>query len=150
MIVVAQCCSWYGVLTNNYLANAIKNSIWAVAFLGGRIGLCRLLPEFDGPVSLGPRGHDAVGIADLVGLFADHRRPDVSQAMARPGLADGSRDMSPLEGLGDSALTLDRDAFCAGGGEIAWMSLYFTIAVWASLALCLVYSLVNHLPMVVP
>jgi hypothetical protein len=25
--------------------------------------------------------------------------------------------------------------------EIAWMSLYFTTAVWASLALCLVYSL---------
>jgi hypothetical protein len=25
--------------------------------------------------------------------------------------------------------------------EIAWMSLYFSLAVWASLALCVVYSL---------
>jgi hypothetical protein len=30
--------------------------------------------------------------------------------------------------------------------EIAWMSLYFTAAVWASLALCLVYSLGDYLP----
>jgi hypothetical protein len=29
--------------------------------------------------------------------------------------------------------------------EIAWMSLYFSAAVWASLALCVFYSLENHL-----
>jgi hypothetical protein len=31
-------------------------------------------------------------------------------------------------------------------GEIAWMSLYFSAAVWASLALCAAYSLDNYLP----
>jgi hypothetical protein len=30
--------------------------------------------------------------------------------------------------------------------EIAWMSLYFSAAVWASLALCVFYSLEDHLP----
>ena len=30
--------------------------------------------------------------------------------------------------------------------EIAWMSLYFTAAVWASLALSVCYSLEDHLP----
>ena len=30
--------------------------------------------------------------------------------------------------------------------EIAWMSLYFSAAVWASLALCVFYSLGDHLP----
>jgi hypothetical protein len=30
--------------------------------------------------------------------------------------------------------------------EIAWMSLYFSAAVWASLALCAFYSLKDHLP----
>ena len=30
--------------------------------------------------------------------------------------------------------------------EIAWMSLYFSLAVWASLALCVFYSLAGHLP----
>jgi hypothetical protein len=50
MIVVAQCCSWYGVLTTNHLAHAVENSIWAVAFLAVGIGLCLLLPAFAGPV----------------------------------------------------------------------------------------------------
>jgi hypothetical protein len=31
-------------------------------------------------------------------------------------------------------------------GEIAWMSLYFSAAVWASLALCVFYSLEGRLP----
>jgi hypothetical protein len=30
--------------------------------------------------------------------------------------------------------------------EIAWMSLYFSAAVWASLALCVCYALEDHLP----
>jgi hypothetical protein len=30
--------------------------------------------------------------------------------------------------------------------EITWMSLYFSAAVWASLALCVFYSLEDHLP----
>ena len=29
--------------------------------------------------------------------------------------------------------------------EIAWMSLYFSAAVWASLALCVFYALQHHL-----
>src|SRR5882724_1914720 len=32
LILVAECFSWYGVVTTNYLGNAIENSIWAVAF----------------------------------------------------------------------------------------------------------------------
>jgi hypothetical protein len=31
-------------------------------------------------------------------------------------------------------------------GEIAWMSLYFSAAVWASLALCVAYALDGQLP----
>ena len=31
-------------------------------------------------------------------------------------------------------------------GEIVWMSLYFSTAVWASLALCVCYSLEDELP----
>src|SRR5579872_3061619 len=40
LIMIAECCSWYAVLTTNYLGNAIENSIWAVAFLAVGIGLC--------------------------------------------------------------------------------------------------------------
>src|SRR5439155_15638151 len=50
LILIAECFSWYAVLTTNFLYNAIENSLWAVAFFLVGIGLCRLLPEFQGPV----------------------------------------------------------------------------------------------------
>ena len=52
LIVIAECFSWYAVLTRNFLLNAIENSLWAIAFFIIAIGLCRLLPEFNGPVRL--------------------------------------------------------------------------------------------------
>lgn len=145
LIVVAQCCSWYGVLTTNYLANAIENSIWAVAFLVVGIGLCRLLPEFDGLVRVGL----VVAIIGIAAYLAFLITIDVPMYLSRwqDGLADGSKVLGPLEGLRDASTrwVVTHD-FAQWKDEIAWMSLYFTAAVWASLALCLVYSLGDHLP----
>ena len=50
LILIAECFSWYAVVTTNYFFNAIENSIWAVAFFIVGVGICRLLPEFDGAV----------------------------------------------------------------------------------------------------
>src|SRR5215831_13272187 len=50
LILIAECFSWHAVLTKKYVANAIENSIWAVAFFIVAVGLCRLLPEFKGAV----------------------------------------------------------------------------------------------------
>jgi hypothetical protein len=145
LILAAQCCSWYGVLTTNYLANAVENSIWAVAFLVVGIGLCRLLPEFDGPVRISL----LVAIAGIAGYLSFLMTIDVPMYLGRwqAGLADGRRLLRPLEGLHDVSTrwVVTRD-FAQWKDEIAWMSLYFTAAVWASLALCLVYSLGDHLP----
>src|SRR6476660_4304947 len=52
LIVIAECFSWHAVLTTKYLHNAIENSIWAVVFFIVGVGLCRLLPEFDGAVRM--------------------------------------------------------------------------------------------------
>jgi hypothetical protein len=62
------------------------------------------------------------------------------------GLTDGSKALTPLEGLRDATTrwVVTHD-IAEWKDEIAWMSLYFTAAVWASLALCLVYSLGDHL-----
>jgi hypothetical protein len=145
LILAAQCCSWYGVLTTNYLANAVENSIWAVAFLVVGIGLCRLLPEFDGLVRISL----LVAIAGIAGYLSFLMTIDVPMYLGRwqAGLADGRKLLRPLEGLHDVSTrwVVTRD-FAQWKDEIAWMSLYFTAAVWASLALCLVYSLGDHLP----
>ena len=145
LILIAECFSWHAVLTTNYLGNAIENSIWAVAFFIAGIGLCRLLPEFDGPV----RAVLVVSILGIAAYLAFLMTIDVPMYLSRwrAGLADGSKLLRPIEGLRDvSTRWVVTHDLAEWKGEIAWMSLYFSMAVWASLALCGFYSLEDHLP----
>jgi hypothetical protein len=145
LIVVAQCCSWYGVLTTNYLANAVENSIWAAAFLLVGIGLCGLLPAFDGLVRLAI----VAGIGGIAAYLAFLITIDIPMYLSRwqHWLADGGKSLRPLEGLRDASTRwIVTHDFAQWKDEMAWMSLYFTAAVWASLGLCLVYSLAAHIP----
>ncbi len=145
LILVAECFSWHAVLTTRYLGNAIENSIWAVAFFVAGIGLCRLLPEFDGPV----RVAIVIAIIGIVGYLAFLMTVDVPMYLNRwrSDVADGSTLLSPLEGLRDvSTRWIVTHDPAAWKGEITWMSLYFSLAVWSSLALCVAYSLGDHLP----
>jgi hypothetical protein len=145
LILIAECFSWYAVLTKNYLGNAIENSIWAIAFLVVGVGLCRLLPEFNGPVRLVL----IIAISGIAAYLAFLMTIDVPMYLSRwqADLAEGSKPLGALEGLHDArtrwVVTHD---FAQWKDEIAWMSLYFSAAVWASLALCVFYSLGDHLP----
>jgi hypothetical protein len=145
VIVIAEICSWYAVLTKNFLFNAIENSLWAVTFLVIGIGLGRLIPEFEGIV----RWLLIAGIIGIAFYLAFLVVVDVPMYLNRwrAGLADGSKYLPPLEGLRDVAtrwiVTHDFDHW---KDEIAWMSLYFSAAVWASLALCALSSFDDHLP----
>jgi hypothetical protein len=145
LILIAECFSWYGVVTTNYLGNAVENSLWAVAFFVIGIGLCRLLPEFEGPVRVAL----AVAIVGIVGYLAFLMTIDVPMYLRRwrTRAADGVKHLHPLDGLRDATTrwTVTHDV-AAWKDEIAWMSLYFSAAVWASLALCVFYSLEDHLP----
>jgi hypothetical protein len=145
LILIAECFSWHAVLTTNYLGNAIENSIWAVAFFVVGIGICRLLPEFDGEV----RVILAVVIIGIAGYLAFLMTIDVPMYLSRwrADVTDGSKLLSPLEGLRDvSTRWVVTHDLAEWKGEIAWMSLYFSAAVWASLALCVCYSLEDRLP----
>ena len=144
LILIAECFSWYAVLTKNYLGNAIENSIWAVAFFIVGIGLCRLLPEFDGLV----RVVLAIAIIGIAGYLAFLATIDVPMYLTRwrADIADGGRPLSPLEGLRDASVRwVVTHEIAEWRDEIAWMSLYFSAAVWASLALCVCYSYADHL-----
>ena len=145
LIIVAEICSWYAVLTTNFLGNAVENSLWAVAFFLVGIGLGRLLPEFQGPV----RWLLITGLIGIAGYLAFLIMVDVPMYLNRWRVehANGTPLLHPLDGLRDAAtrwiVTHDYDHWKE---EIAWMSLYFSAAVWASLALCVVSSLDDHLP----
>jgi len=145
LIVIAECFSWYAVLTTNYLFNAIENSLWAVAFAIVGVALARLLPEFQGPVRWVLAG-SIVGIALYLAFLVT---VDVPMYLSRwkEGHPDGSKLLGVLEGLRDvrTRWVVTHD-ITHWKGEIAWMSLYFSGAVWASLALCAAYSLDDYLP----
>jgi hypothetical protein len=139
LIIIAECFSWYAVLTRNYLGNGIENSIWAVAFFIIGIGLCRLLPEFDGPV----RMVLAVAVIGIAGYLAFLMTIDVPMYLRRwrSGFGDRGKFLRPLAGLYDvSTHWVVTHDLAEWKDEIPWMSLYFSVAVWASLALCVFYA----------
>src|SRR6201992_4385216 len=145
LILIAECFSWHAVLTTNYLGNAVENSIWAVVFFIAGIALCRLLPEFEGPVRVAL----VVGILGIVAYLAFLMTVDVPMYLNRwrTGGADGNRQLSPLEGLRDvSTRWVVTHDLAEWREEIAWMSLYFSGAVWASLALVVLCALGDQLP----
>ncbi|MGQ0680845.1 hypothetical protein [Bradyrhizobium sp.] len=145
LILIAECFSWYAVVTTNFLYNAIENSLWAVAFLLVGIGLVRLLPEFHGAARIVL----VLSIAGIVGYLAFLMTVDVPMYFSRwrANVAEGNQLLGLLEGLRDvSTRWIKTHDIAHWKGEIAWMSLYFSGAVWASLALCVFYSLEGELP----
>jgi len=145
LIVIAEAFSWYAVLTKKYWANAVENSIWAVAFFIVGLGLFRLLPEFEGAV----RVVLLIAILGIAFYLAFLATVDVPMYVKRwrEELARGSTPLHPLEGLRDvnRRWVVTRD-ISEWREEIPWMSLYFSAAVWASLALCVFFSLEKELP----
>jgi hypothetical protein len=133
-IIIAECVSWYAVLTRNNMLHGIENSLWAIAFSAVGIGFCRLLFEFDGVA----RGILVVAIVGIAGYLAFLITVDVPMYFARwRAKAGGAKRLRPLEGLREvSARCAVTHDLAEWREEILWMSLYFSAGVWASLALC--------------
>src|SRR5258708_9952678 len=143
MIVLAEICSWYAVITTNFLGNVLENSLWTATFLLIDVALSRLVPRFGGPAQLAIAAA-AGGIAAYVVFMGT---VDVPMYFGRwqADLASGKDFFGLVAGLHDLATrwVVARD-IASWRDEIAWMSLYFSTAVWASLALASI-GLVKHL-----
>jgi hypothetical protein len=142
-ILIAECFSWHGVLTKNYLSNAIENTIWALSFFIVGIGVCRLLPEFEG---LG-RGVLIITIVGIAGYLVFLATVDIPMYLMKWRAESAAIEpLRPLEGLWDATVrwVVTHD-ITEWKGEIAWMTLYFSVAVWASLALCVCYAFADDL-----
>src|SRR6202045_3771533 len=99
LILIAECFSWYAVLTTNYLGNAVENSIWAIAFFVVGIGICRLLPEFYGPV----RAVLTFAIIGIAGYLAFLMTIDIPMYLRRwrAEVVNGRRLLRAFEGFHD-------------------------------------------------
>ncbi|MFY9838670.1 MAG: hypothetical protein WAK55_19785 [Xanthobacteraceae bacterium] len=143
LIALAEVFSWYAVISTNFLGNVLENSLWTVAFTLVAIALVRLAMSFRG-IAQWIIATTAIGAAGYV-LFMS--TVDVPMYVLRwqTELADGQHLLGFFTGLRDLASRwVVTHSFTQWHNEILWMSLYFSVAVWASLLLG-GFGLVRHL-----
>jgi hypothetical protein len=146
LILLAECCSWYAVVTTSFLGNAIENSIWALAFLLIAVALLRLMTAFHGLARLAI-GVTVAGVACYLAFLVVI---DVPMYFARwqADIASGREPLGMAAGLYDvSTRWIVTHDFAQWKDEMAWMALYFSAAVWSSLALCGFGLVEHHLPL---
>jgi len=134
LIVLAECCSWYAVITTNYLGNVLENSLWTTTFLLIGIALIRLVPRFRGVVRLAL----VAVVAGTAGYCVFMVTVDVPMYLVRwqAQEASGRNLLGLVSGLHDVATRwIVTYEITRWQHEILWMSLYFSVAVWMSLAL---------------
>jgi hypothetical protein len=134
LIALAECCSWYAVITTNFLGNVLENSLWTVTFVLIGVALARLVPRFRGVAQFAI----AAAIAGIVGYAIFMGTVDVPMYVGRwqADLTRGREFFGLTSGLHDLATrwVVTHD-IARWRDEIPWMSLYFSMAVWTSLAL---------------
>jgi hypothetical protein len=143
LIALAEAFSWYAVISTNFLGNVLENSLWTVAFTLVAIALVRLAMSFRGIA----RWIIATTAAGAAGYVVFMTTVDVPMYVQRwqAELADGRHLLGFFSGLEDLASRwIVTYSFAQWHNEILWMSLYFSIAVWASLLLG-GFGLVRHL-----
>ncbi len=134
LIVIAETCSWYAVLSTNYVGNFIEQSLWMIS--GALLGVCLLVMRRRCTGSL-KRLMTAGAVVSLV-FFGFMLLVDVRMYLAR--LAADSLERRRYLALGDGLLdAISRRvvtfAWRDWHEELAWMFLYFTATVWLSLFL---------------
>jgi len=136
LILLAQLCCWYAVISLNHLGHAIEEILWSVLVLLMALSLGLTL----GQLSADSRILSGLGMVAGAGAALLMLAVDVPMYLARwrEGRSSGVRYLSLMEGLTD-ALRRRRVAhrWSEWRPEVPWMSLYFSVGVW--LSLCLVF-----------
>ncbi len=143
LIAIAECCSWYAVISTNFLGNVLENSVWTATFSLIAIALIRLSWNFRGPA----RFAITAAAAGALGYVLFMCGVDVPMYFARwqAQISDGTHYLGLFSGLHDLATRWAvTHSFARWHHEIPWMSLYFSVAVWMSLLLG-GFGLIRHL-----
>jgi hypothetical protein len=134
LIAIAEVCSWHAVLTTCYLGNAIEESIWTIAAALLLAGMLALWPR----CAAARRPFLAAALVLGVAYIAFMTTVDVPMYFSRwqADEADGRSYLSLAQGVHDAwsrrVITYDWDQWRT---EMPWMTLYFSAAVWWSIAL---------------
>jgi hypothetical protein len=142
LIVLAEAFSWFAVLTANYSMHAAENSLWTLAAALALAGFADVRPRLD------PRGKRFVAAVLACGALyvAFMVFVDVPMYLSRWQIdrADGHEVLSLSAGLREilNRCSVVRE-WAAWREDIPWLTLYFSVAVWISIA-------VAHAPPLLP
>jgi hypothetical protein len=134
LITTAECFSWYAVLTTNYLGNTVEESLWTTSY--ALVGVAVLVASFKAKGTLrlalrvaavGCVAYVAFMISTDVSMYLGRFLEDQRNARAYFTISEGVNDL-----LTRWVVTHDLEDWRT---EIPWMSLYFSFAVWVSIAL---------------
>ena len=134
LIAAAELFSWSAVLKANYLLHAIENSLWTLAAALVMAGLLSVWPHVDAR----SRRFLAAGVVCGAAYVLFMTTVDVPMYLSRwqAQLAAGQEYLSLRAGMRE---VLQRCAvtreWAAWREDVPWLSLYFTVAVWISIAL---------------
>jgi hypothetical protein len=134
MIVVAEICSWYAVLTTAYIGNAVEESIWALSAVLLIVSFLRLWPRCAAAYRPFLASAMVLGVVYVIFMCTVDIPMYASRWLADQ--ASGREYLSISQGLWDVwarwNVTFDWEQWRT---EVPWMSLYFSVGVWSSLAL---------------
>jgi len=134
LIAVAELCSWYSVLTTSNLGHVLEESIWALAAALLVASFVAIWPRSSAALRPLLAAWCAAGIAYVAFMFM----VDVPMYWSRwlADVASGHVDLSIAQGLLDASQHLVvSHSWEIWKHEMPWMSLYFSVAVWMSIAL---------------
>lgn len=139
MVAVAELCSWYSVLSTSNLGHVFEESLWGLGAALATAAMFVLRRHHAPRVQRWLLASGLVGCAYVAYMFTQ----DVPMYWARwrADEAAGRVYLDFAQGLADAARHWTvSTSWQDWGGEVVWMTLYFSLAVWMSIALV-------HLPL---
>ncbi len=137
LIFVAECFSWYGVVTTNYFGNTVEESIWTFTYILIAFSLLRISFLLTQPLK--SAAHLAIfGCVVYVGFMIS---VDVPMYFNRWALDNVNQKEYRNFRYGIQTLLSEwrvTHDISEWKSEIPWMTAYFTAAVWTSILLCYV------------
>jgi hypothetical protein len=140
LIMLAEGCSWYAVLTTEQRAHAVENSLWGLSAALTVAGMLVIGPQrlaaLYTPVIAGGSAYVAFIFVYDVPMYWSRWRVDQ---------ANGRRYLSIVDGLVDVCRRWTVSyRWEDWRNEVPWMSLYFTFGVWSSIWLVYASLALGH------
>jgi hypothetical protein len=134
LIAVAEVCSWYSVLTTSNIGHVAEESIWGLSGALLVAGMVAIWPRCTRSLRPLLLAWCIAGTAYVAFMFL----VDVPMYWSRwiADSANGRHYMSIAQGVHDAAVRrIVSYRWQDWKSEVVWMSLYFSVAVWLSIAL---------------